>query len=120
MSDVTLPLIVGTITVVGVGTVVTDKTVNGKAILAGGVVALGLSAMDNVNTKMAEMFAAMVFLSACFKFVPPMVQSLGYAGGASGNQVTVTPASQVNAAPASNTGGSTATPPNSGGATKSV
>lgn len=87
MSDVTAPLMVGTIAVVGVGTIVTDKTVNMKAVMAGGIVALGLSAIDNADERIAELLAGLIFLTACFKFLPGIVESLGFTGGESGKDV---------------------------------
>lgn len=104
MSDVTAPLMVGTIAVVGLGTVITDKTVNMKAVAAGGVVALGLSAIDNVDERIAELLAGLLFLTACFKFLPEVVEKLGFTGGKSGNDVDMSKAKPI-ATPASNTSG---------------
>jgi hypothetical protein len=86
-SDMTPVFLVGTIVVVGLGTVVTKQKVDMKAILAGGVVALGLSALDNVNERMAEAFAGMIFIAACVKFLPDVVRKLGYENGGTGNNI---------------------------------
>lgn len=92
MSDVTAPLMVGTVVVVGAGTVLTEHSVNMKAVMAGGVVALGLSAIDNVDERIAELLAGLIFLTACYKFLPPIVDALGFTGGKSGNDVDMSAA----------------------------
>ncbi|ARK07707.1 hypothetical protein Toil_gp24 [Rhodococcus phage Toil] len=107
-SDLTPVFLVGTIVVVGLGTVITKKQVNMKAILAGGVVALGLSALDNINERMAEAFAAMIFIAACVKFLPDVVRELGYENGGSGNNIKAVPPAHP----------MTDLPPKSGGSTQ--
>lgn len=87
MSDVTAPLVVGTIAVVGVGTAITANQVNAKAIVAAGIMALGLSALANADETLAEVFAGLIFVGACYKFVPAIVEELGYSGGRSGNPI---------------------------------
>ncbi|UGC97990.1 hypothetical protein [Rhodococcus phage P19] len=94
-SDLTGPLIFGTIVVVGFGAAIGDHKVNGKALIAGGVVAVGLSAIDNVNERLAEGFAAIIFLVACFKFMPDIVRKLGYNDGGSGNPVDFSKAEPI-------------------------
>lgn len=94
-SDVTGPLMFGTIIVVGFGAAIGDQKVNGKAFLAGGIVAVGLSAIDNVNEKMAEGFAAIIFLVACYKYLPTIVRKFGYDNGGSGNPVDFSTAKPI-------------------------
>lgn len=87
MSDVTAPLVVGTIAVVGIGTAITTHQVNGKAIVAAGIMSLGLSALANADETLAEVFAGLIFIAACMKFLPDIVDELGFAGGRSGNPI---------------------------------
>lgn len=112
MSDVTTPLVVGTVAIVGVGTVVTEHRVNMKAVLAGGVLALGISALDNIDERVAELFAGLIFLTACYKFVPPIVEALGFTDGAAGNDVDAAAATARPgaAAPVRYNGGGTTIP----------
>jgi len=88
----TVPLVVGTIAVVGVGAVVTQHKVNAKALMAGGILALGLSAIANADEKLAQVFAGLIFLGACYTFVPDIVTALGLSGGRSGNDIDLSKA----------------------------
>ncbi|MGW1743860.1 hypothetical protein ACWCPQ_34265 [Nocardia sp. NPDC001965] len=86
-ADPTGALVVGTITVVGLGTAITAKKVNAKAIVAGGILALFLSALANADEKLARGFAGLIFLGACYQYLPDVVEALGYGRGGSGRDI---------------------------------
>lgn len=131
MSDATTNLVIGSVAVLGIGSVVTEKMPNMKLILAGSVVVLGLSVLDNIEPKLSEGFAAIIFIALCAKYLPDTIDKLGFSQGGSGKDIVPPPQDATPVTPVKPSGGAftpsipnggtptTASPQNSsGGATK--
>lgn len=132
MSDATTNLTIGCVAVLGIGSVVTEEIPNMKVILAGGVVVISLSVLNNIEPKLSTGFATIIFIALCAKYLPDTIERLGFRGGASGADIqpqkieakkekTAPPAPGVQPAtafvPTTPAGGNptTATPQNSSG-----
>lgn len=64
----------GTLAVVGVGKVVKEDEFSVKVFMAGGFLLLGISALDNVNGKLATGFAACIFSTAMYLYFPDIAK----------------------------------------------
>lgn len=72
----TIPMTVGTVVIVGFGKVVTESQFEVKTFVAGGILAFSLSVLENVDTRLAELFAGAVLLTACYTYLPAIVDKL--------------------------------------------
>lgn len=87
MTDATTNLTIGCGIVLGVGSVVDGKMPNMKLIFAGAVVVVGLSVLDNIEPELSAGFAGIMFIALCAKYLPTMIDKLGFSGGNSGTDI---------------------------------
>lgn len=102
MTDATTNLVIGSGVVLGIGSIVDEKMPNMKLILAGSVVVIGLSVLDNVEPQLSTGFAAIIFIALCAKYLPNAIDKLGFSGGGSGNNIQPPADSSVKPSSATN------------------
>jgi hypothetical protein len=104
MTDATTNFVIGSAVVLGVGSIVDQKIPNMKLILAGSVVVVGLSVLDNIEPQLSTGFAAIIFIALCAKYLPNAIDKLGYSNGGSGTNISppTPPASNLPSAGPSN------------------
>lgn len=78
----TTTTVVGTGAIVAAGRWANGQTLDIKIAIGIGVFALALSLLGNADERLAGQFALAVFILACFRYLPGIVQKLGFAGAA--------------------------------------
>jgi hypothetical protein len=87
MTDATTNLVIGSGAVLAIGSITSQQMPNLKLIFSGTVVIIGLSVLDNVEPKLAVGFATIIFIGLCAKYLPDVVDKLGFSGGGTGTNI---------------------------------
>lgn len=74
----TTNMTVGTIAVVGVGKVVKGDGFDVKTFMAGAIMALFLSALENIDQRLSQLFAGGILLTALYIYAIPITKKLGF------------------------------------------
>ena len=75
-------MVVGTGVLVAAGRWANGQALDIKIAVGVGVFALALSILGNADEKLAGQFALLVFILACFRYLPGIVSKLGFSGAA--------------------------------------
>ena len=78
----TTTMVVGTGVLVAAGRWANAQPLDIKIAVGVGVFALALSILGAADEKLAGQFALLVFILACFRYLPGIVQKLGFTGAA--------------------------------------
>lgn len=76
MNPVAVAVVAGGIVVAGKVAMDKAPTVENAVGIAG--IALGLAALEQVNEKLSNAFAALILLSVAIVYIPRIVQSVGF------------------------------------------
>lgn len=74
----TTNMTVGTIAVVGVGKIVKGDGFDVKTFMGGAIMALFLSALENIDQQLAQLFAGGILLTALYIYAIPITEKLGF------------------------------------------
>lgn len=85
MSAATLNMTVASGAIVAAGKLAKDEKLEFKMLAAAGITALGLSLLENVDERLAKLFAGSILLTAAFYYVPAITEKMGYTGGSNGH-----------------------------------